>query len=121
MLARIGPELIPRGRQGVERRIPVHLLEALALTADLAAGLGVPAREAFVLSRVLMGDATPTPGMSDRDATPSATGSGVPVAVGDYVALHVDRQALRREIEDRLTQAIESVVRPRRGRPKRRD
>jgi hypothetical protein len=47
MLARLSNGVLPKGRQGVERRIPVHLLETLALATDLADGLGLQFREAF--------------------------------------------------------------------------
>jgi hypothetical protein len=122
MLARIGSELIPRGRQGLERRIPVNLLEVLALTADLVKGLGLPVREAFVLARSMTAGAGLPSATATTDGSPESDHALEPiVAVGEFASLQVDRQALRGEIEQRLAAAIESVVRPRRGRPRRRE
>jgi hypothetical protein len=132
MLSRIGKGLLPPGRQGVERRIPVQLLEVLALTGNLSDRLGVPVREAFMLARALTGSARPSAeptvpepgdaaqvrldGQINHLSADSAT-----FEIGGYAALRLDRAALRREIELRVASAIETVVRPRRGRPRRRD
>lgn len=110
MLARLSQDVLPKGRQGVERRIPIQLLETLALATDLAGALGLQFREAFEVAESLTGTAT---GAIGQRAAASR--------LGEFTRLEVDREALRREIEQRLASAIESVVRPRRGRPRSRD
>lgn len=117
MLAQIGGDLLPRGRQGVERRIPIQLLETLALTADIKATLGVPLREALSLAQQLTSiSATNDPASGQANRTGH---SGLPV--GEFATFVVHREALRASLERRLESAIESVVRPRRGRPRARE
>ncbi len=103
LLNRIGPGVLPRGRQGVERRIPIALLETLAITADLMETLGSPARETFHVARML------------------ADAPGVRAQLGPFVNLSVDLPALRLELSEKLEQAIERVVRRPRGRPRARN
>lgn len=121
MLARIDEEVLPKGRQGVERRIPVSLLERLAITADLAATMGAPVREAYRVARFLT---DPVAGQgSDPASAPVPAAGGrretVEALLGPHLRLAVDLAALRRDIQDRAELAIESVVRRRRGRPRR--
>jgi hypothetical protein len=98
MLSRIeGPEL-PRGRQGLERRIPVSLLPQLLLSAELSARLGVSLKDSFQLARDLLDGRDPG---------------------GPFVSIRADVPRLRAEIDRQLESAIETVVRPRRGRPRR--
>lgn len=113
MMLRIGPDALPPGRQGVERRIPVSLIEELLLARELSAALAVPMKEAFGLSRQLWGR-TQAGGVPDLAAT--FVGS---VHLGDYIHLGVDLTRLRAELQARLEHAVESVVRPPRGRPSR--
>lgn len=111
LLARLGDAAIPKGRQGVDRRIPIALLETLALTLELSRGLGLAASEAFHRSRALL---------SNNDSARAATAEEPPadeMPVGDFSTLVVDVGALRASMAVRLEAAIESVVRPRRGRP----
>jgi hypothetical protein len=98
LILRLGEEFIPRGRQGVDRRIPVATLADLLLVMELIESLQVPARRALELVR--------NPG-------------ALPDSGSDFLALEVRRDRAEREIELRLSHAIESVVRPRRGRPQR--
>lgn len=98
LILRLGDSVFPVGRQGIERRIPVTMLPELLLVADLSAELAIPARPALDLARRLLA--------GDRD-------------LGEFVTATVDQAALELEIEQRLEPAIESVVRPRRGRPRR--
>ncbi len=105
LLNRIDPDALPKGRQGVERRIPIALLETLAITSDLMATLGSPARETFHVARLIA-------------ATPTADGARA--QLGPFISVSVDLPALRREINERLEQAIERVVRRPRGRPRAR-
>jgi hypothetical protein len=115
LLSRIGADLLLTGRQGVERKIPVEALEDIALTAELVDRLTIPIREAFSLARRLLGrDALDL--TTARDAEPEFVGS---LNLGPFIHLGVDLQALRAELHARLEIAIESHVRPRRGRPPR--
>lgn len=127
LLLRLGPTVIPRGRQGVERRIPVSLLEVLALSADISAGLGSPLTESFHVAQLLL-EVSPIEAVQadgGRRMSPASGGPGAELtsaghaAVGEYLQVKVDAAALRREIASRLEVAIESVVRPRRGRPRK--
>lgn len=114
LLLRLGSDALPPGRQGVERRIPVPLIEELFLTQDLSAALGVPAREAFRIARLMLG-------RSPSEGTPDlAAGFVGSLRVGQFVQLGADLAALREELSARFEVAIESVVRRPRGRPGRR-
>jgi hypothetical protein len=109
-LARLGADVLPPGRQGVERRVPVGSLELLALTREISEELRVPAREAIALAKAALGgEVALATDLHESVAT-----------IGRFSSLQVDRAALKREIQERLESAIESVVRPRRGRPPRR-
>lgn len=98
LLARIGHDLLPPGRQGLERRIPVGTLGELLLTLEVMADLQLPARQALQVARNALAGRT---------------------EIGGYLRLDADLDTLRRDVEQRLGLAIESVVRPRRGRPRR--
>jgi hypothetical protein len=96
MLARIGDAELPKGRQGIERKIPVSALPRLLLTAELAERLSIPFRAAFRLATTLANGEQPA---------------------GPFVRLEADFASLRAEIDRQLETAIESVVRRPRGRP----
>lgn len=113
LLLRIGPDALAPGRQGVERRIPVALIEDLLLTRELSAGLGVPTKESFQLARRLLGRSLVS-GRPDLQA--DFVGS---LHVGAFIQLATDVSALRRQVQLRLEAAVETVVRRRRGRPPR--
>ena len=98
LLGRIDSGEIPKGRQGVERRIPVSTLLELFVATELSARLGTSARDGFELAREL-----------------AATGS---VQVGPFLLLSVDLSRVQAELDAQLEVAIESVVRRRRGRPR---
>ncbi len=110
LLLQLGPLALPTGRQGVERRIPVALLETLAMTTDLVNATGMRIREAFELSSTLIASA-------DRSASPDEVGAAT---LGPYLRLEAELGSLRRELTQRLELAIETVVRRPRGRPRRR-
>jgi len=99
LLVRLGADVLPQGRQGRERRIPVSLLEVLALTGDIAAAMEVPAKQAFAVARVIIDNSSST-------------------RLGPFLTLNADLTALRQDIGARLEIAIETVVRPNRGRPR---
>lgn len=113
-LLRIGSEAVPAGRQGVERRIALGLLEELLLAKELNGALGVPAREAFVVARRLLGR---TPDGAEMSIGGDFVGS---VKIGTFVQLGADLSSLRSELQHRYETAVETVVRPQRGRPPRR-
>ena len=98
LIRRVDPEALPPGKQGLERRVPVGLLAELSLALELGAQLGVPATRAHPVARELL------------------AGS---VRLGRYLVLDADVGRAQAELEEGLAQAIESVVRPRRGRPRR--
>lgn len=115
LLSRIGADAGARGRQGVERKIPVRMLEEIALTVELGERLRIPVREAYALARQLLG----------RDALRAVTPSLQPepefvgsVNLGPFIHLGADLRALRAQLQARLELAIEMHVRPRRGRPR---
>lgn len=112
MLLRIGPEALPRGRQGVERRIPVPLIEDLLLARDLSGALSIPVKEAFGVARTLLGRAP----AGDIRHRAEFVGS---LRVGEFIQLGADLGRLREELQWRIESAVESVVRPSRGRPSR--
>jgi hypothetical protein len=113
-LLRIGSEAIPAGRQGVERRIALGLLEELLLAKELNGTLGVPAREAFTVARRLLGR---TADGSEMSGDGEFVGS---LRVGTFVQLGADLSSLRSELQHRYESAVETVVRPQRGRPRKR-
>lgn len=96
LLLRLGPTHLAPGRQGVERRIPVNMLPELFLAVEFSRTLDAPVRQAFELARrSLAGDSS----------------------VGTFARLAVDIESVQAEVEERLSAAIESVVRRPRGRP----
>jgi hypothetical protein len=103
LLQRLGESTAPKGRQGVERRIGLAQLEELFLTAELCTHLGLSARDAFRLAQSIIG--TDSPGQ---------------LRIGTLIRLEMDLPALRAELRRRYEVAVESIVRPRRGRPPRR-
>ena len=98
LIGRLGAGLLPAGRQGVERRVPVTALADIFLVLELIEALQLPARRAFELI---------------RQRVPRLDSGS------DFVSIEVRRDRAVREVELRLGHAIESVVRPRRGRPRR--
>ncbi len=113
LLLRIGPDAISPGRQGVERRIPVALIEDLLLTRELSAGLAIPTKDAFQLARRLLGR---SPGTGRPDLRAAFVGS---LHIGEFIQLGTDVAAVRQQVQSRLEAAVETVVRRRRGRPPR--
>ena len=113
-LLRIGSEAIPAGRQGVERRIALGFLEELLLAKELRGTLGVPAREAFMVARRLLGRTTDG---SEMQMGSDFVGS---LRIGAFIQLGADLASLRSELQRRYEMAVETVVRPQRGRPAKR-
>jgi hypothetical protein len=113
-LLRIGSDAIPAGRQGVERRIALALLEELLLAKELNGTLGVPAKEAYHTACRLLGRPAAETPASDPD---EFVGS---LRIGTFVQLGADLSTLRAELQRRYETAVETVVRPQRGRPPKR-
>lgn len=99
ILGRVDTPEIPKGRQGVERRIPVSALVELFLATELSARLGTPSQQAFALAQELTRGGT--------------------VQVGPFLHVEADLAGVQAEVDAQLEVAIESVVRRRRGRPPR--
>ena len=113
-LLRIGPDAVPLGRQGVERRIPVGLVETLILATELNGVLGIPAKEAFAVAQQLLGRASESAPLENQFGF---VGS---LRIGSFVHIGANLTALRTEVQRRFETAVETVVRPSRGRPARR-
>jgi hypothetical protein len=90
---------VENAKQGVARRITLSGVYHVALICRLNRGLGVPVASAVLLAtRLLASDTTRT-------------------VVVPGLELHVDRPALEREVDRRVSEAVESSIPPRRGRP----
>lgn len=98
ILNRIDSDLLPRGRQGVERRIPITVLADIFLATELTRSFGTSVSRAFELAQSL----------SDKRSS----------QMGPFLSLMVDRAAIQAELDAQLEVAIESVVRKPRGRPR---
>ncbi len=96
MIGRIEASELPRGRQGLARRIPVSVLPQLLLTAELSERLGIPHRQAYKVAGELADGRQP--------AAP-------------FVRMAVDLERIRTQVNSQLEHAIESVVPRPRGRP----
>jgi hypothetical protein len=93
-----------RGRQGLARRLSLASIEQVAIAIDLARDYSIPTPTALLLAE----EALSSP-------------EGVIPSPGGHLAIHVDLDRIRRDIQAKLTEAIEYVIPPRRGRPPTRD
>lgn len=93
-----------RGRQGVARRLSLASIEQIALAIDLAREYSIPIPTGLLLAEEAL---------SSRE--------GVITAPGGHLAIHADLDRIRRGLQVKLTEAIENVIPPRRGRPPVRD
>ena len=89
--------------RGVPRGVSWSGVVRIALIRALHVQLGCGVREAVALADRLL----------------RAPGSAV--TLGERLRLAVERDALEREVQRRLAEALESAPRPRRGRPARRE
>jgi hypothetical protein len=93
---------VESARQGVARRITLSGVYHVALIRRLNRELGVSVSSAVALaSRLLASDSART-------------------SVAPGLELHIDRSALERDVDRRVSESVESSSRPRRGRPPRR-
>lgn len=95
------PEVQSRSR-GVPRGVSWSGVVRIALIRTLHLHVGCGIREAVSLSNGLL-------------HSPDGT-----LAVSERLTITIDREALERDVQRRLADAIESAPRPRRGRPMRR-
>lgn len=98
MIGRLEASELPRGRQGVARRIPASLLPRLFLTIELAERLAVPVADAFRIAGALANREQP---------------------IAPFVRIDVDFELISSEVNHQLERAIEAVVRRPRGRPRK--
>lgn len=89
-------------KRGISRGVSWAGVVRIALIRELHLALGCGVREAVTLSGQLLG-----------------ASDGV-VTAGRWTTLGFDRRALEDHLQRRLTDALESAPRPRRGRPARR-
>jgi hypothetical protein len=99
MLAREGRSLIGVGRRGRSRRIPIGVLERIAIALILGRDLGVTIAKGIELAESIIGS------------------PGSPVRVGSLATIDFDLARLRDALEASVTEALESVAEPTRGRP----
>lgn len=98
MIGRLDASELPRGRQGLERRIPVSMLPRLLLAAEISDRLALPFRAAYHLTAAIA-----------RGEQPAAP----------FLFLKADFDLLGAEVDRRVESAIETVVRRARGRPRK--
>jgi hypothetical protein len=114
LLLRIGPGALGASeasrRQGRERRIPMRVLPELALTLEIISGLGLGVRDAHLIAASLC-----AANQSRRAAGGSPEAS--PTYEMRYLWLSADLEGLTAHINQRLSAAIETTVRAKRGRP----
>ena len=92
---------VSQGRQGVSRRLAPHAVLTLDIALRISRALRVPISRALVLSERLL-----------RHSSETAT-----VDLGQGVSLSIDLGEVRRELLERLANAVEVAPSPRRGRP----
>lgn len=89
-----------RGTRGLARRISLASIEQVAIAIDLARDFSIPIPFALTLAEQTL-----------------ASREGVVTSPGGHLAIHADLDRIRRELLERLSEAIEHVIPPRRGRP----
>ncbi|MBW7931999.1 MAG: hypothetical protein H3C62_00030 [Gemmatimonadaceae bacterium] len=89
-----------RGKQGLSRRLSLASIEQVAIAIDLSRDYSIPIPTALILAEEALGSR-----------------EGVIPSPGGHLALHVDVERIRRDIQVKLTDAIEYIIPPRRGRP----
>ena len=99
---------VSQSRQGVQRRLAPGALYVIATIHRLNRGLQIPVGRALELAH-------------DLWRAPGGERSGNPAVVPlDGVSLAVDREELRRLVDEAVAGALEIAPRTRRGRPRRR-
>ncbi len=93
-----------RGRQGMARRLSLASIEQVAIAIDLTRDFSIPTPTALLLAE----EALSSP-------------EGVIRSPGGHLAIHADVIRVRKALHAKLTEAIEHVIPPRRGRPPLKD
>lgn len=101
LLTREARRLLPRGRRGRARRIPLPVVERVAVALILRRDLGVSHSRGLELAGELLA-------------------SSGEVLIGSLGTLRFDVSRLRVALQSALADAAEEVVVPRRGRPPKR-
>jgi hypothetical protein len=91
---------VDRKKRGVARRLNADVAVIICLARELSQALEIPLGSALHFSQRVVGS----------DSTP--------IELGQFTTLHVDRSSLRATITARLDDAVETVGRRRRGRPR---
>lgn len=104
ILSRYSVRGFERGTRGLARRISLASIEQVAVAIDLMRDFSIPIPAALALADQVL---------SSRE--------GVVTSPDGHLAIHADLNRIRRELHARLSQAIEFVIPPRRGRPPARD
>lgn len=89
-----------RGTRGLARRISMACIEQVAVAVDLARDFSIPISSALTLAEQAL-----------------ASREGIVTSPGGHLAIHADLDRIRKDLHDRLSEAIEHVIPPRRGRP----
>jgi hypothetical protein len=89
-----------RRKQGLARRISQASIEQVAVAIDLSRDYSIPMPTALLLAEEAL-----------------ASREGIIQSPGGHLALHVDLERIRRSVQAKLTEAIEYIIPPRRGRP----
>lgn len=100
ILSRYDVRGFERGRQGVARRLSQASIEQVAVAMDLTRDYSIPVPTALLLAEEAL---------SSRE--------GVVTSPGGHLAIHVDLERIRRDLQAKLAEAIENIIPPRRGRP----
>jgi hypothetical protein len=100
ILSRYAVRGFERGRQGLARRISYASIEQVAIAVDLSRDFSISMPTALLLAEEALGSR-----------------EGIIPSPGGHLAIHVDIDRIRRALQAKLTEAIEYVIPPRRGRP----
>ena len=104
ILSRYSVRGFERGTRGLARRISLASIEQVAVAVDLARDFSIPIPAALTLA--------------DQALT---SREGVVTTPDGHLAIHADLERIRRELHGRLSEVIEHMIPPRRGRPPNRD
>lgn len=89
-----------RGTRGLARRISLDSIEQVAIAIDLARDFSIPISLALAFAEQAL-----------------ASREGVVTSPDGHLAIHADLDRIRKDLHGRLSEAIEYVIPPRRGRP----
>lgn len=93
-----------RRTQGLARRLSLASIEQVAIAIDLTRDFSIPIPTALLLAEEALGSR-----------------EGVIASPHGHLAIHADLPRIRRGLQERLSDAIEHMIPPRRGRPAAKD